>query len=232
MSDTKEISAPETFPKQEEEIKGKFVTTPRAGPHSKENSAPLGMVIRDGLDLADTLREVNTALQEEKVTVNGRIRKDYRFPVGGFDVVGVAGDHYRVLPVEGGFEFVEVPDKEADKRIVRIEDKTVLPGGDIQLNLSDGSNITAEGYNTGDSLVIKEGEVETHLPREEDAVCILTRGNNRGEVGEIKEIDVSRGPTPNTVTVGLDEEVRVPEDIVFVVGKNSPVIELGDRDGE
>ena len=64
-----------------------WMVKPAPGPHPSDKSIPLRLVIREYLGLARTAREVDRLLNEKHVLVDGRVRRDSKFPVGLMDVV-------------------------------------------------------------------------------------------------------------------------------------------------
>lgn len=228
----KRISAPKTYkiPRKA----GKWVVRVSPGPHNKE-AIPLAIVIRDLLQYADTLREARRIISSGEVLVDGVVRRDYKFPVGLFDVVTIPKleKSYRVIFDEKGrYILREITD--SDKKLYKIVNKTVVKGGKIQLNLFDGTNILATNdFKTKDSVLLKipEKQILDHLKFEEGALIMIVGGTHAGEMGRVKAYKVVRGSGANLVTVETPfGEITTVEDYVFVVGKkgsDKPVIDLG-----
>ena len=82
----KRLSAPKTY-KIPRKV-SKWVVKPSPGPHNKE-AIPLLVLVRDFLELADTGREARRIISSGEILVDGIVRKDYKFPVGLFDVVTI-----------------------------------------------------------------------------------------------------------------------------------------------
>jgi small subunit ribosomal protein S4e len=210
----------------------KWIATPRPGPHSAEESLPLMVVVRDLLKLADNAREVKRILHEGGVLVDGTVRRDARFPVGLFDVITVPAlnKQYRMVKsTKGYFVLIEIqPD--TPRKLVRVENKTTLKGNRMQLNLSDGSNIIAEGdVGTGDSLLISlpERSIEDIIKFEVGNLAMVTGGSHTGMTGRIKSVQIVRSSMPNRVTISTDDgDIETIIDYVFVIGRDAPVIEL------
>ncbi len=228
----KRLSAPKTY-KVPRKV-AKWVVKPSPGPHNKE-AIPLLIVIRDFLKLADTAREARRIIGAGEVLVDGVVRKDYKFPVGLFDVVTIPklDKSYRILFDEKG-RYVPKEIEDADLKLYKIVNKTLVRGGKVQLNLFDGTNILASNdYKTKDSLLLKipEKEIVDHLKFEEGALVMITGGSHAGEIGRLKEYKVVRSSAPNLVTVeGEERDITTIEDYVFVIGKkdsDKPVIDLG-----
>ncbi|MEM0215256.1 MAG: 30S ribosomal protein S4e [Archaeoglobaceae archaeon] len=228
----KRLSAPKTYkiPRKA----GKWVIRVSPGPHDK-TAIPLAVVLRDLLQLADTAREARKIISAGEVLVDGVVRRDYRFPVGLFDVVSIPklDQSYRVLFDEKG-RYVLKEIEDSDRKLYKITNKTVVKGGKIQLNLFDGSNILGTNeYKTKDSILLKipEKQILDHLKFEEGAMIMIIGGTHAGEIGRVKSYKIVRGSGSNLVTVETPVgEITTIEDYVFVVGKkgsDKPVIDLG-----
>src|SRR5437773_10685477 len=72
----------------------------RPGPHSREKSIPLVIVIREILGYASTAKEATRIISTGKVKIDGVVRRDHRFAVGLRDVLhdDGAGQLFRILP--------------------------------------------------------------------------------------------------------------------------------------
>lgn len=225
----KRYAAPKFWPIERKTKK--FVITPRPGAHPKSRSIPLGVVLRDMLHYAQTRKEVKEILNKDIVKVDGRIRKDHRFPVGLMDVISIGEEDYRVLPSKKGLYLKSINKEEARIKLSLIKNKKCVKGK-VQLNLHDGKNILVEkdDYKTGDVLLIDfERGIKEILKLEKGTTALITGGHNIGAVGNIADVIITKSPQPNQVSVVLGKKiVVVPKDYVFVVGKEKPVIELGD----
>lgn len=120
----KRYRAPKSWPIHPKENKWTIKTNP--GPHPLESSMPLLIIIRDILQLADTAREAKIIINKGEILIDGRKRKDYKFPVGFMDVIEIpkTGKVYRVLPDEKG-QLILHPIEEENKafKLCRIVDK-------------------------------------------------------------------------------------------------------------
>src|SRR5438105_15235983 len=59
----------------------------RPGPHSREKSLPLVIIIREILGYARTAKEATRIINTGKGKIDGVVRKDHRFPVQRMDAV-------------------------------------------------------------------------------------------------------------------------------------------------
>ncbi|MCX8172449.1 MAG: 30S ribosomal protein S4e [Archaeoglobaceae archaeon] len=228
----KRLSAPKTYkiPRKA----GKWVVKPSPGPHNK-SAIPLAVVLRDLLELADTAREARKIISAGEILVDGVVRKDYKFPVGLFDVVSIPklDKSYRVIFDEKG-RYILREIEDYDRKLFKITGKTIVKGGKVQLNLFDGSNILANNqYRTKDSILLKipEKHILDHLKFEEGALIMIVGGTHAGEIGKVKSYKIVKGSGSNLVTVETPEgEITTIQDYVFVVGKkgsDKPLIDLG-----
>jgi len=228
----KRLSAPKTY-KIPRKI-SKWIVKPSPGPHNR-NAIPLLVVIRDFLNLADTAREARRIISSGEVLVDGIVRRDYKFPIGLFDVVSIPKieKNYRMIFDEKG-RFVPREVDDHNMKLYKIINKTVVRGGKVQLNLFDGTNIlSTNDYKTKDSLLLRipEKEIVDHLKFEDGALVMITGGSHAGEIGKLKDFKVVRSSSPNLVTVeSRGTDITTIIDYIFVVGKKGserPVIDLG-----
>lgn len=208
----------------------KWVISPSPGPHAVHRCIPLVLVLRDMLRYCDNAREAKSVVRSRKVRVDGRPVRDPSFPLGLMDTISIPdlGEHYRVLlDTRGRFQLVPIKDGDAEWKLVRIENKTVVKGGRIQLNLSDGRNILSkDGYSTRDTLKIAlpGQEIMESYPFQQGSVALLIGGKHVGQVGNIAEVIVERSSRPNVVR--FSEGFSTVQDYAFVVGKQKPVLAL------
>jgi len=208
-----------------------WAVKPSPGPHPLERSIPLLSLIRDFLRIADNAREAVALLSGGEVRVDGRVVRSAKFPVGLMDVVSLPArkENYRILlDARGKLVPVSIEAAEASWKLCRVEDKTTLRGGLVQLNLHDGRNLLAPKRSppTGATLKLKlpKQEIVGELPREPGNVALLIGGQHVGEIGHLEQIVKSRNPRANVARFkeGFDTIV----DYVFIIGKERPEVRL------
>lgn len=228
----KRYKAPKNWPIHPKENKWTVKTSP--GSHPLDKSTPLLIIIRDILKIADNAREAKIIINKGDVLVDGRPRKDYKFPVGFMDVIEIPKSEkvYRVLPDEKGRLILHpISQKNKTFKLCRIEDKTTIKGAKTQLNLHDGRNCLTEGkYKTADvvKLKIPEQEIQDDIKFEKGTLGLVTGGKHIGERGNIKEITITESSMPNTVIIESTsgQTFQTLKDYVFVLGKEKPLISL------
>jgi small subunit ribosomal protein S4e len=191
----------------------------------------LVMVIRDMLKLVDNAREAKRALYEGKVLVDGKAQKDYKLPIGIFDIISVPSNNqqYRMLKDEKGMFYLSLLEAGDARKLARVENKTIIAGKKQQLNLSDGSNKLAEGeFKVGDSLVLSlpDKNIEEKIGFEVGNLAMVIGGKHTGQTGKIKEIITVKSSQPNRVIISGDKEFETIKDYVYMIGKDQPVIKL------
>ncbi len=204
-----------------------FAPKTSPGLHSIKKSLPLLIVLRDILHLGDNRREIKKIVRERIVKIDGRVIKDLKFPVGFMDVLSVGDKNYRALyDVTGRIKIVEIPEEHSEWKLVRIENKRMVKGGRIQLNLYDGRNILTDEnkYKTSDVLKIKipTQEIIEHYPLAKGSVAMIIGGKHRGEIAHIEEYIVTKSIEDNIVR--FEEGFETNRRNVFVVGVGKPEV--------
>ena len=201
-----------------------WISRPRPSGHPIERCMALGVVLRDVLGVAQSMREAKRALATRRILVDGRVTTDMRRGVGVMDVLSVGDDHYRcILDGNGKLRYVPISAKDAGIKLCRVDGKTTIKGGVTQLNLHDGRNMLvddANKYNTMDTLVVEVGsqKVKKHHKFETGANCYLIGGSHIGSTATMSEYVVKRSSKDNEVLFG---DFGTIVDHVFVVGDAS-----------
>ncbi|MFQ5837568.1 MAG: 30S ribosomal protein S4e [Thermoplasmata archaeon] len=228
MTRLKRLAAPRAWSIPRKGLK--WVVRPSPGPHPLHRCIPLLIVLRDMLRYCDNAREAKGVIRSKKVLVDNRPVRDPGFAVGLMDTVSLpdAGEHYRVLlDTRGRFRLVPLTEKDAQWKLARIENKTVVRGGRIQLNLSDGRNmLVEEAHSTKDTLkvALPNQEIMDVLTLKKGSVALLTGGKHVGQLGRVEEVVLERSSRPNVVK--FKEGFSTVLDYVFIVGKQKPLIAL------
>lgn len=241
-SGLKRKPAPRFWPIHRKEFT--WVVKPTSGPHSLEKCMPLGLMLRDTLRLAETRKEAKTIVSQGRVYVDGNIRTKDDFPIGLLDVISIpdVGKSFCVLPSYKGLILKEISSEDAKFKLCRVEDKTVVRKGQVQLHLHDGSNILVkiadfknpqeDVYDTLDTVKISlpEKQVLEHIKLKEKDFVIITGGKNIGNWGKAVEIEKAEGKKRRNALVTVENEkgnsYQTTLNFVFAIGEAQPLISL------
>jgi small subunit ribosomal protein S4e len=225
-----------------------WTVMPKPGPHSLSRSLPLVLIVRDMLKFAKTSKEAKKIISQEKIMVNGKVRRDERFLVGLMDVISIvdAKKSYRVLPSGKGLFLHPIDSSEAAFKLCRIEDKTVVKGGHVHLDLHDGSsfliqvgtpqNPEEDVYHTLDALTlsIPDRELLGHTKLTVGAPAIVIGGKNIGKYGKVITIEKKPSKKRRDLLVTLKDingdQFQTILDFVFILGDTEPSISLPEAD--
>ena len=229
----KRIAAPRSW--RIERKTAYWTVKPRPGPHPGDRSMPLLLIVRDMLKLADNSKEAKRILHEGNILVDGKQRKDHKFPVGIFDILSIPaiGANYMVLlDKKGKLSLVALGAEEASSKLCRVNNKTVIKGGVVQLNMYDGRNLLpglGAEIKTHDSIMIslESNEILQRFAYKEGSKVMVIGGKHSAQTGEIEEIRIVRSPESNVVKIKpLDggDSFETIDDYVFVVGEDKIAI--------
>ena len=218
---TKRLAAPRHYPISRK--RHKFTVFPK-GPHKKEYGLPLAVIIRDVLKLADTRKEVKKILNDNGVLIDGKVRKD-SYCVGVMDVLSIPSikKNYRVLADKKGLILKEIPDKEKELKIARVESIRNVKGGKYQICLHDGKTILSEEkYVPFTSLIISVPKLKIikSLPFEKGYLAMVRKGPHAGKTAKISRIE------SNLVYFEGAEKFSTIKNYVFVIGKEKPELSI------
>jgi small subunit ribosomal protein S4e len=207
-----------------------FITKTAPGAHNA-NAMPVAVWLRDTMGFARNMKEVKQILNQNDVIVNGRACRDPKMGVGIFDVIALPkmGKYYRMLrDVKGRHKTMEIDAEAAQSRLCKIQNKTTISGGRVQLNLRYGANLLADNtYKSNDSIVISlkpedRFKILEHFPFATGNMAMIIGGRHSGKVGRIVEIIKTSGSVPNRIILE-DEQTKTQFDTIapyiYVVGK-------------
>ncbi len=212
----------------------RWTARPSPGPHGLNDSITVNLLLKELLGVARTTKEVNTILNNGYLTVDGVVRKSYKFPVGLMDVIKLdkINEVQRVLLDNmGRFYLVKIGKDEENLKLLKIINKRMIKGNKLQLTFHDGRTLLVGKFegNVGDSVLFdlsKKSIVEI-LKLEKSVSIYLTSGKHVGKIRKVK--DIIKGQDLQRAKVIFEEngeEIVTLVDYAFVVGKYSPVINI------
>ncbi|MEM0135127.1 MAG: 30S ribosomal protein S4e [Thermoplasmatales archaeon] len=219
----KRLAAPTTW----KQPRKKFVWSvmARSGPHPKDESVPLMVIIRDIMKIADTSKEARNIISRGKVEIDGKVVRDYQRPVGFMDVIAVKelGAYKRVLLNRKGLMVLaDIQPDSAGWKLVKVTGKKIIKGGRVQMATHDGRVLLTQstGIRRGDTLKISipDEKVLEIYPLAKDTAIYVTGGSHMGTITTIRDVNVSRSYQENTVE-SVDNFMTTISN-VFVLGKS------------
>jgi len=207
----------------------KWVATPNPGAHTRKESIPLILVVRDILGYADTSREAKKIIHDGLVSVDKKVRRDHKYGVGLMDVIEIPliSKHYRMIPGKKGLEMKEIDEKESSIKPCRVIGKTKVKGGKIQLILHDGGALLSDKdeYKTNDTIVIKlpERKMSEAIRFEKGNLALIYKGRHKGMSGKIKDVILATATRKSVTTL---EDMQTLTEYSFIIGSDKPVIKI------
>jgi small subunit ribosomal protein S4e len=223
-----------------------WVVKPSSGPHSLENCLPLALVLRDILGVAKTRKEAKMIISQGNVYVDGKVRRKDDFPVGLMDVISIPdlNKFFRVMPFNKGLFLNPISKEETSFKLCRVENKTTVKNGNVQIALHDGSNIFVKAgdaenpqevvYETFDTLKLSlpEKQVVDHLKTKKGNLAVITGGKNIGKQGRIVEMEKTEAKKRRNALVVIEDEkgsrYQTILDFVFSIGATQSLISLSE----
>ncbi len=210
-----------------------FVLRVRPGPHPKNRSYPLGMVLRDVLGLASTMHEAQKIVLAGKVMVDGITRYDVNFAVGLMDVIelAVTGQSYRLVP-KGSKPLVPIAIESSEKsvKLVKITHKTMTKGKRLQYGFHDGKTvISGKNFAVGDTCIIQlpDAQITDSIKFEKNCLALIISGENAGKIGKVDDLREGLFSLPTRALVSIeDRSVELPVEMVMAIGSDKPVIKV------
>ena len=183
-------------------LNGIWAPKPTAGPHKQRDCMPLALLLRDRLKYALTMREVLQIVKDRAglIRVDGKVRKDPRFPLGFMDVVNIekTGEKFRILlDVKGRFAVHRVQNHEGSWKLLKVRRKGVGLNKVPYIVTHDGRTIRYPHPDVQVNDTVKfdfeNSELKEHYKFAHGNAVIITGGHNIGRVGVITHTDKHPG---------------------------------------
>ncbi len=232
----KRLAAPRTYKIPRKVFKWAVKTVP--GPHPADSSIPVAVLLRDVLGVARNLREVKYILRKGYLKIDGKVIREYRYPVGLMDVVELvpSKEFYRILPDTVGYlKPKKIEGEEVALKPLRIKNKVMVKGAKIQLTTHDGRNFLVEKdsdlyvLKPGDTILydfVKKVVVDT-FRMEKNTYALVVWGRKRGVAGKIVNIWKPHPLKPKNVAIQVDSNIyETIFEYVFPIGRDEPAISI------
>lgn len=210
-----------------------FVLKASPGPHRKDKSYPLGVILRDVLNVANSMHEAKTIVSAGKIKVDGIERRDVKFPVGLMDVIELTttGQSHRFVPRDSKLLVpVEIQNAEKMVKFVKVSSKVTTKGGKLQYGFHDGKTMISEQpLSVGDTCLLdfENLSIKEIVRFEKGNLGLITSGDNAGSFGTIEDIKDGLFSLPKRVVLALENRsVELPTEIVMAVGLKAPLVRV------
>jgi len=172
--------------------------------------------------------------KEGNIAIDGKIRKDVKYPVGFMDIVTLVKSKvsYRMLyDCKGRFGLKKLTGNESEYKLCKVKSRAMGPKGIPHIITHDGRTIRFPDptIKTNDTVKInlRNGEITDIYKFEVGCTVMISKGNNIGRFGSLIETEKHEGSydiiylkDPN----GLQFATRITN--AFVIGSNKPEITL------
>lgn len=174
------------------------------------------------------------------IKVDGRIRRDPRFPLGHMDVVTIekTNEHFRILmDVKGRFMPHKIEAKEASFKLCKVIKKVIGQNKIPFIVTHDARTLRFPhpdiSINDTVKINLENGEISSVVKFTNGATVMLTGGNNLGRIGILQSVEKHAGSFDIVHvkdTKGQTFSTRISNVIVIGDGK-SPTISLPKGEG-
>jgi len=192
----KRIAAPKSW--MLDKTGGNWAPRPAQGPHKFRESIPLTVVVQNRLKYALNGREAKMIMNDKEgnILVDGRIRRDEKFPAGFMDVITIkkTGENFRVLyDIKGKFVMRSIKSDEAKFKLCKVKRKEMGPNRVPYIVTHDGRTIRYPhpDISIHDTIKvdIETGKILDVIKFETGNLVFTTQGNNIGRVGVLTSRD-------------------------------------------
>jgi small subunit ribosomal protein S4e len=205
-----------------------FVTRPMSGGHVLDNCISLNVALRDLLKVGKTSKEIKHILYNNDILVNGKRRTDIKFAVGFMDLLEIKSlkETYRfLLNHKGKLTPIKVQATENNLLLLKVKDKTLIKGGKLQVNFTDGSNLLVEKDDSKVNDVVAydmQKKTMQTLKLEKGSQIFVTGGRYVGRIVTLESIKDKE----MVFKLNDGDVFRTSLDYAFVVGKDKPLITI------
>lgn len=230
----KRLSAPKHW--MLSKIGGIWATKPSQGPHKLRESIPLSVILRNKLKLALNGREAKMIVyaKEGNIAVDGKIRKDHKYPVGFMDVLTIlkTKQNYRLLyDSKGKFGLHKITPVEAEYKLCKVKARAMGNKGIPYIVTHDGRTIRFPNpdikANDTVRINLRNGEVSDHYKFTEGSRVMINGGNNIGRTGSLVKTEKHDGAYDIIyIKDDLGKEFSTRISNVFIIGGNKNEISL------
>ncbi len=179
----------------------KFILKPMPGRHTLNSSVALATFLREKLGVAKSSSEAKSIIISGKVEINGRVRKNQKYPIGFGDIIKLipSDESYLVDVGKYGMFDAKKLGKGEHKRTLKVIGKYIGAGKKQMVRLNNGNVVHYDKeVKVNDSVIIEDRKISKVIKLAQGASCMVVKGVHSPETGKITEIKsgtMLRNPT-------------------------------------
>jgi small subunit ribosomal protein S4e len=219
-----------------------YATRPNPGPHKLRECIPLTVLLRFRLKYALNGSEAMKICKDKSgnVKVDGKVRRDHRYPLGVMDVVTLpkTGENFRILyDVKGRFQPVRIDAKEAGFKLCKVKRKIQGKNKIPYIVTHDGRTIRYPHpdvkKNDTVKLNLETNEIDGVVKFENGATVMVIGGNNIGRAGILMHVEHHPGSYEIVHIKDVNgKQFATRLSNIFTIGQGKkPLIKLPKGDG-
>ncbi|MFH1439898.1 MAG: hypothetical protein ABIG89_04995 [Candidatus Woesearchaeota archaeon] len=228
----KRLNCPKTWAIEKKQ--NTFITRPMTTGQRLEFCLPLSTVLRDILKIGKNLNEIKHIINNNDVLVNGKKIIDVKYALGFLDVLDIKAlnESYRlIIGNNGKLKLVTIDDKEKNILLLKIINKTIMKGGKLQINFSNGMNLLIDDVK---SVPCKIDDVVVYDFMNKKILDVLAFENNASVyfvggkfIGSVVKVESIKKKENIIVFRTLSNDVlQTSLDYAYLIGKDKPLIKI------
>jgi len=215
-------------------ISGNFTMRPSQGPHKLRASIPLGIILRNKLKYARTMKEIKMITNDKdgNIYIDGKIRRDYKYPLGFMDVLTIpkTQDKFRILfDMKKRFYLKKISEEETKFKLCKVIKRGICSNKIPYIVTHDGRTIRYPHpdikVNNTIKLNLENNTIESYINMEQGVMGMAFSGNNTGRYGTITKIE--KHPGSFTIVYIKEKNGNVFAtrlDNIFVIGTSDKIL--------
>lgn len=223
-------------------LKGVYGTRPSPGPHKLRECIPLNVLLQQRLGYALNRSEARKIVKNKEglIKIDGKKRRDARFPLGNMDVVSIekTNQNFRILlDTKGRFQAHKIDSNEASFKLCKVVKKSINKKKVPHISTHDGRTMRYPHPDIciGDTVKfnLASKEISSVIKFTNGATVMLVGGNNIGRIGVLQSIEKHPGSfdTANVIDAN-DKKFSTRVQNVFVIGDGkTPSISIPKGEG-
>lgn len=171
----------------------KWLASPSAGPHKKSESISAGILLRDVLGMAGSMREAKRIISLGALFIDGKKVRETEFPIGIMDIISIPAEKklYRMGLSGSRLAPQEIDEKSATRKYLKASGKHTVKKGKTCITFHDGRNCLLDNrIKPGDTCVfsVPTFKLASHIPLQPGVTCLIVDGKHIGETAKLQKL--------------------------------------------